>query len=260
MTVSIVVPVSLDGAERTRNWAWLRDRYRREHPDWELVEHPDPGSGGWSKGRAVNAGVRIASGDTLVVADADVFLRPEDLTAAVDAIDDATEWVVPHGLVYRLKDWITAELTSGAIWHELPTYDRKGRYLARRPYEGPAGGGIVVVTRRAFEHVGGIDERFIGWGGEDVSFARALHTLVGPWTRLGAPLWHLWHQPQPRPGGRAPRANDELSQRYRAAIDDPDAMRALIDERGAEHVDRVDGLPAMHGAAPHTGRHRRVQR
>jgi GT2 family glycosyltransferase len=57
----------------------------------------------------------------------------------------------------------------------------------------PAVGGAVVVSRAAFEEVGGYDERFVGWGWEDTSFAIALEKLCGPQTRVPGPLYHLWH-------------------------------------------------------------------
>ncbi len=239
--VSVLVPLDSDGAERDAAWRFLEDRYRRLRPDWELVTHPDPIAGAWSKGRAVNAAARAASGEVLVVADADVLIDVEVLDVSVQkVVAGEAAWVVPHGTVYRLDRDRTCEVLDGrrpAVPVEL-----ERRILARRPYEGPAGGGLVVVPRDAFELVGGIDERFLGWGGEDVSFARALETLHGPYERLGAPLWHLWHRPQHRPGGRAPVANDRLSGLYKAASGVPRLMRALVAHADPERIPPL-GVP-----------------
>ena len=98
-----------------------------------------------------------------------------------------------------------------------------------------------IMPREAFEAVGGWDERFRGWGGEDYAFARALDTLWGPHKNTANDILHLWH---PRiTGGRGPdwtvkmwanqlepRVNDELSSRYGRAFGDVTEMRKLQDE------------------------------
>jgi GT2 family glycosyltransferase len=58
------------------------------------------------------------------------------------------------------------------------------------------GGGSIAVTREAFFALGGFDETFVGWGGEDNEFwERAQTRRVWPYAYL--PLLHLWHPPQP---------------------------------------------------------------
>jgi GT2 family glycosyltransferase len=58
------------------------------------------------------------------------------------------------------------------------------------------GGGSVAIIREAYERIGGMDESFIGWGGEDNEFwERAQTCKVWPYGCL--PLVHLWHPSQP---------------------------------------------------------------
>lgn len=224
MSVSVVVPFNRDGAQRERNWTWLRARYERIYPEWEIVEHGCEGE--WSKGRAVNAAAKIAGGDVFVIADADVVVAGYVLHHAVGALARGPFWVVPHGKVYRLTDTATADLVEGRLLPP-PSALPQGP-LARSPRLGPAGGGFVVVTREAFRAVGGLDERFIGWGGEDISFARALDILVGPHTRLRAPCWHLWHESMRPLSGRASRVNEALASRYLDAANDPTLMAEVV--------------------------------
>jgi len=133
-------------------------------------------------------------------------------------------WVMPHGIVYRLSRGATMAVRS--LKHTpTPT-----RVISRR-HPGPVGGGFVVCSRSAFDAVHGIDPRFTGWGGEDISFGRALDTLVGRHVRLDAPTWHLWHEPLPRVmGRRASPENERLAGRYLDAAGDEVAMRALCEE------------------------------
>lgn len=208
MTVSVVVPYRPDGAERDRNWAWLRARYETEHPGWEIVEADSPGE--WNKPAAVNRAVRKASGGTLVITDADVFVTPDGLRSAVAQARHAG-WVVPYGRTRRLSPDGTVRVLAGA--------DPRTVTLDRAPGRAPdrvaaAGGGILVLRRDAFDAVGGMDERFVGWGWEDIAFARALDLIAGPHVRLRPILWHLWHPRQPRDHYDANRA---LWRRYRAA-------------------------------------------
>jgi N-terminal domain of galactosyltransferase len=227
MGVSIVVPFRPDGAERERNWKWLRARYERLYPDWEIVEGTCEGQ--WSKGEAVNPAVARSSGDVLVIADADVMVGEQALPAAVRELEGAP-WVIPHGLVYRLTEKATRAVISGEL-RAGPTRLPRAR-LARRPLKGPSGGGMTVARREDFEAVGGIDERFTDWGGEDISFARALDTLIGPHLRLDEVMWHLYHQPmRRRPPNRASGANEALAAHYLDAAGDPVAMAALCVER-----------------------------
>lgn len=224
MNVSLVVPAPQDGAERIRNWAWLRKRYERAFPDWEIVEsalRPDP----WSKGAVVNAGARCATGAVLVLADADVLVAPDVLRHALTALSEGAEWVVPYERVYRLSEPATANLIAGrssTTPRPLPL-----RHLERAVHRGPAGGGVVVVRAEHFREVNGMDPRFTTWGGDDEAFGRALDTLVGPHKRLNHPAWHLWH-PTLRPdNGRGSTANEALASRYLVASGNPDAMTVL---------------------------------
>ncbi|QCK82219.1 hypothetical protein E5Z46_08125 [Geobacillus kaustophilus NBRC 102445] len=41
--------------------------------------------------------------------------------------------------------------------------------------------------------VGGFDERFSAWGGEDDAFSSAVNTLCGHYKRLEHTIYHLWH-------------------------------------------------------------------
>jgi hypothetical protein len=63
------------------------------------------------------------------------------------------------------------------------------------------------------------------------SWGLALRCLYGPPVRLSAPLWHLWHPPQPRLNrGTGSEAGLALYKRYSRAKRRPEQMRALIDE------------------------------
>ena len=57
------------------------------------------------------------------------------------------------------------------------------------------GGGSIAISRQTFFEIGGFDEAFLGWGGEDNEFwDRAQSRRVWPYAYL--PFVHLWHELQ----------------------------------------------------------------
>lgn len=218
VTVSVVVPWRPDGGPRDSAWEYLAWRWRRTHPNWQVVTGTAP-DGPWCKAAAVAEALPRATGEVLIVADADVWCP--GVTQAVDAVANGAGWAVPHGLVHRLTpDATMAVLAGGPLLGPVVQF----------PYRGYPGGGMTVLTRETYEQVP-LDPRFAGWGQEDESWALALTCLTGaPW-RGDAPLWHLWHPPQDRTSRRwGSDASRALWARYCQAAADPDAMRALLAE------------------------------
>ncbi len=209
--VSVLIPFASDDPDRLSAFRYVCDHYRKL--GYEVCTGTCEGQ--WSKGAAVLDAYRKASHDVLVVADADCFVSEAHLAKAVLEAQ-RRGWAVPHSRIWRLGRLDTKRILGGA---------------APRPHVGHQslvlGGGTVVLTREAFETVGGIDPRFFGWGGEDISFGWALETLAGrPYLGQGN-LFHLWHTPEERKGLPA---SDVLAGRYRRARNSPEEMRAIIEE------------------------------
>ena len=216
MTVSVIVPWQPGCPHRQAAWDFLR-------PRWAEVGEVVVGTcdGPWVKADAVADGLTRATGDMLVIADADVWVDPTEALAA------CVTWAIPHLMVHRLSAESTAVVLDGVDWRGLPL-DSSNRQDSR-PYKGVAGGGVTVVRRDIYEQCP--IPRIEGWGQEDRAFGEALRCLFGePW-RGSEDLVHLWHPPQPRmnrvTGSKAGKA---LWFRYRNAARDPVAMRALIEE------------------------------
>lgn len=195
--------------------------YRRAHRGWRRVTGTSR-TARWCKARAVaTARAKVPRAKALVIADADVFVSPAQLHAAVQYVLDGAPWAVPHTFVYRLTREATRLVLNG------------GRNLApleRAPYRGLLGGGLTVVRADVYDDCP-LDARFHGWGGEDVAWGVALDTLHGPPVRLPGNLVHLWHA-HTLPGGARHRpelaASAQLLAQYHAAHGDPVAMRMLV--------------------------------
>lgn len=198
----------------------MSEWWARNHPDYEVVV----GEGGspWRKAEAVDRGIAKASGEIIIVADADVVC--DGLPKAVAALEAGAPWVIPHGLVHRLNAEATELVLAGVKpYGMIAAYDE-------RPYTGWAGGGLVVIWRSAWD-IAPIDPRFVGWGQEDAAWALCLDVLIGRHVRLNADLYHLWHPPQPRRDRRVGNsANENLWTRYKRCLGRPDRMAALVAE------------------------------
>jgi GT2 family glycosyltransferase len=57
-------------------------------------------------------------------------------------------------------------------------------------------GGSMAITKEAYFDIGGMDEDFVGWGGEDNEFWRRCSHLKR-WIWGFTPIIHLWHESQP---------------------------------------------------------------
>lgn len=163
---------------------------------------------------ARNRGVAAARFETILLVDADsIGTRQAVLEAIAAAGDNRTHYCFDEFtyLDGELSDLVIAGAPIGAL------------QLRGGPHESS----IMVVTKRAYWDAGGMDERFVGWGGEDNAFRAATDTLNG------GSHWHrgigisLYHDDVAR---STSQANLDLVARYRAAWKNRSAMHALIFE------------------------------
>lgn len=159
-------------------------------PAWVRLVHTPPPAPDMPYCRAwtFNIGAQHARADVLVLHDNDMPV-PADYAAWILArTAQGYEVLNPKRFVFYLSEAHTqAVFAGGADWLDAAP-DAIVQNLE--------GGGSVAITRAAYAAIGGLDESFIGWGGEDNEFwERAQTRRVWPWA--GLPLVHLWHAAQP---------------------------------------------------------------
>jgi hypothetical protein len=142
---------------------------------------------GWYKSWGFNLAARAATGDILVFQDGDVCV-PERYAAELartilkDGYDVAS--------IQRFLFYLDEPSTQMVQWEGIvPKGMTPKRVLQNWK------GGTIAVARDAFFQLGGFDEGFVDWGGEDDEFfdrCRALrHCRYGY-----LPFIHLYHPPQ----------------------------------------------------------------
>lgn len=233
MSVSIMVPFRDEiGTTRLENWNWLEKRWRALMPEAELVVGTDPDGVPFSKSVAVNDAYQKATGDIFVIADADSWCEPAQVKRAINYASSRGVMVVPWVNAYRLtKKHSTQILKMDPATLDPVTQEMRRGIEDYTPSPSTAAM-VIILMREDFERVGGFDERFRGWGAEDVSFALSCATLVGKTKILMGESFALWHQ-RPRVNQRRvwERDNGEhnaaLGQLYWDALGKIHAMTAL---------------------------------
>ncbi|NJC25831.1 glycosyltransferase family 2 protein [Neolewinella antarctica] len=146
--------------------------------------------------RARNHAAKMATGDILVFLDVDCIPAPDYLANLVPAVQ-ATRGLVmgsPHYLPAgsARADWTTAELTRLAIPHPLLPEPPRGGVLAGQPYQ-LFWSLCFGLYRETFEQIGGFDESFHGYGGEDTDFAFVARAAGIPFFVVDARCYHQYH-------------------------------------------------------------------
>ena len=146
--------------------------------------------------KARNAAAHAASGDTLILLDVDCIPHPEMCAVLAKAVED-TQGVV-MGETYYLPD--------GALDTPWTVYDLHARaeHHPRRPTLAP--GEVrrednyamlwrlcIALSKATFLKIGGFDEGYTGYGGEDTDFAYRLREAGVPFHLVGAFAYHQYH-------------------------------------------------------------------
>jgi hypothetical protein len=176
-------------------------------PAWVRHVHTPPPQAGmpYCRSWTFNVGARHARGKLLVLHDNDMLV-PVDYAAKLMAhVADGYEVINPKRFIFYLDQ----EHSAAIFARRAELLDRAPEYIVQNL----EGGGSVAITSEAYEAIGGLDESFVGWGGEDNEFwERAQTRRTWPWAYL--PLVHLWHAPQPgkrQPGYHTMQRYQELA-------------------------------------------------
>jgi hypothetical protein len=196
---------------------------------------------GWHKAWAYNIGARLARGRILVFHDGDVC-APEGYAREIVATIEQRGYAAAS--LQRLLFYLSPEDT-----HCLERNDEiQSGFTPIMAYQNWKGG-TIAIARDAFIGLGGFDEGFVDWGGEDDEFYDRCGALGH--RRAGyLPFVHLWHPPQPdRKQSTNPNIADVMPWRMGIAVDarvaelrgrrwgDPRAPDPLISYKSQRHPD-----------------------
>ncbi len=227
-SVRLIIPRRADGGHRDRLWKFCRRYWVAERPNWELVEgeHTEDC---FNRSASIN---HAADGewDVAVILDSDTILDCGPIDEAVVLASKTGHLVLPFTERCLLNRAGTRRILAGyrGSWEGFVS----ARQRPSDAYEYISG--CQVVPRALWEKVGGFDERFESYGGEDDAFHAATMALSGHdarTDRLPGKAWHLWHPHSPdatdKPARRLVKA---LASRYVKCATDRDRMAELLAE------------------------------
>lgn len=196
----------------------VESRLRPHMPEWVRLVHTPPPSPEmpYCRSWAFNVGAAHAKGSVLVLHDNDLLVSDDYANRILGCIDSGYEVVNLKRYLFYLSQAHTEAFFLGRA--NLLTYPPENIL------QNAEGGGSIAISRDGFEAIGGMDESFVGWGGEDNEFWERAHTLrVWPWANL--PIVHLWHAAQP--GKRDAQYHTARHYRLLAEIDPSERIRQL---------------------------------
>ena len=156
---------------------------------WIFAYNPGPFNKGWG----FNVGARHSSTPVLAFGDADLIVDGV-LPQCIGYCARGYQTVKPYRRLIDLTPEETAVVRSGDHSFQprrpeasAPNREAQGEFVV-------FAGGLFFMRSDAFRQVGGWDERFVGWGGEDDAMTYKIERA-----RLSAvelderPAIHLWH-------------------------------------------------------------------
>jgi hypothetical protein len=191
--VVFLVPRRNDGGHRDALWAWCRRRWETLFPNVPIVEgHHDLGP--FNRSAAINRAAREAGDwDYAIVIDSDIFIRKSQLEKALKTAAKTGKVTWAHRRWRGLHEDHTKRVINPRrpiiFGPEVDNEDMDVLIERTNPISWSC---CVVIPRKVWDDLGGFDERFVGWGMEDMAFKSLVTCLYG-WERISGDVYHLYH-------------------------------------------------------------------
>ena len=150
-----------------------------------------------------------AGHDVLLMGDADTIIPAEQLWAAAHAATMTGSMVIGYTEYWKHRRTATGKVVEGKPLSELTRVARWQQHVS----------GAFAMGVPEWLKLGGFDERFDSWGGEDRALWKTSEVLLGKSYRIDGVAHHLWHPESPQKDARHPnrKAMLSLGHRYKRA-------------------------------------------
>lgn len=185
--ISVIIPWRDSGQlDRKRIFNWFLPRIKHLYPNAEIIIS-DSMDNTFSKGRSVNYGVAKATGNYIIITDAD-YLISQELSQAL--INDYPWTMSSYSYNYYFLD---KEISNVILQYDptifnVNTFNFKNLYK-QSPYI--VYGGIWAMPKKNFVK---FDEEFIGYGYEDNANYFTMKAIHGEEYRTPLKFYHLYHE------------------------------------------------------------------
>jgi len=219
MRAVFLVPRRADNGPRDAIWTWCKARWETLFPDIGIYEGEHT-EGPFNRSAAVNRAAELADVDGRwdmgIVIDADVFLRASQVQAAIDraAATRKVTWAHRRWRGIR-EDWTKRVVADMRDFGPEVDHDDMDVLVERtNPISWSC---CIAIPRKVWDDLGGFDERFVGWGFEDMAFQSIVVGLYGH-QRIDGDVYHLYH---PRSEERIVKGSPALTATAEYTIERP---------------------------------------
>ena len=184
-TVSVIIPWRPGDPERQASLVFITSWYQNALPDAEIIYCDDNDPEDFNRGRALNNGVDISTGEVLILADGDLIIPQKVIRESVARAKNFG-MIIPFTSLVLLSVNSSKRVMGGAS-----PFTRYGDSLS---FTKLSQGGCNIMTRENFLKAGGFDNDFRGWGFEDAAFAVNVRLYAGPLYWEPGSAIHLHHK------------------------------------------------------------------
>jgi GT2 family glycosyltransferase len=167
---------------------WILSRYECLMPEVQVILGRHNADGNFfNRSLARNNGVERSKREILLIADGDTIPEAESIRAGLDALENAP-WVIPYSKdqYFNIDIQSSDKILDGNPCSQIRNFTWDHQLLSWA--------GLLLIRREDFYKVGGYDERFVGWGHEDVAFRIKADHDLGKNVRSPGRALHLWHE------------------------------------------------------------------
>jgi hypothetical protein len=168
----------------------------------------------YNRSQTLNAGAAIARSPLLVLHDNDMLCPAGYAAEALERKREGWDFLELKRFTFYLSEADTRDVfETGVVRTDVPSTIVQNLH-----------GASIAVARDAYLDVGGFDESFVGWGGEDNEFWERATSRGRVYAFGFLPFIHLWHAPQP---GKLAGAEAPAPRRYLELTRIPAAERIV---------------------------------
>lgn len=140
----------------------------------------------YNRAWTLNVGARLARGELLVLHDNDMLCPSGYAAEALGRMREGWDFLELKRFTFYLTEEATRDVfATGRVRTDVPSTIVQNLQ-----------GASIAVAKVAYADVGGFDESFVGWGGEDNEFWERAEARGRVYTFGYLPFLHLWHAPQ----------------------------------------------------------------
>ncbi|MGL4767366.1 MAG: galactosyltransferase-related protein [Formosimonas sp.] len=175
--------------------------------DWRTLADPKvqhtfiANDGPFPKALLYNTGAKLASSPVLIFNDVDCIAEPNMLALCVFELltYQAHDVLAPFMPMIDIAGELKQKFVANPSYAHLQGIDKDALIDGSTLLYERNAGGVFVFKRADFVRIGGLDGRFVGWGGEDNELLWRAQRLGLRWSSTPQPLFHLHHESANRP-------------------------------------------------------------